>query len=397
MATDAAGQIRPLAIICLASFGWAFAFGLSAPLISIGLHEAGSSATIIGLNTAVYYSGLALAALLAPRLMRRFGPKCAAVAMVLSGFSLLALPCLPIVGWWFVLRFINGAAGAISLIPLETYVNRDLASAHRARNFSLYTVSLTLGWAAGNWFGLGTAAEMPGFAFLIGALAAILSGGLIQLALPVPLVHCLTAGPRVRLGIRDNILGFGSAWAQGFLEGGMVAFLSLYLLEIGLSEGQTGELTSATMLGVIAFQIPVAWLADRAGRLPMLMICYGMTAVGLTALPLTGSSGWLPVWLFTIGAFSGALYPLGLAYLGERLPRSELDRANAAFLSLECVGSLVGPAIMGVARDTGGDAAMFAMGTAAVLIVPVAWLVFRLGSQEPAGSRPTVEVSSKAA
>src|SRR5947199_3691437 len=41
-------------------------------------------------------------------------------------------------------------AGALSLIPMETYVNRDLPARHRARNFGLYAVALTVGWSLGN-------------------------------------------------------------------------------------------------------------------------------------------------------------------------------------------------------------------------------------------------------
>ena len=52
---------RSLLVICCASAGWAFSFGVTAPLASLWLKQAGHSDTVIGLNTAVYYGGLALA------------------------------------------------------------------------------------------------------------------------------------------------------------------------------------------------------------------------------------------------------------------------------------------------------------------------------------------------
>src|SRR5205807_177843 len=195
------------------------------------------------------------------------------------------------------------------------------------------------------------------------------------------------------LDFRGNFLSFGSAWSQGFLEGGMVAFLSLYLLALGLSEQQAGWLISTTMVGVLLFQVPVAWLADRLGRLPVLLACYGLVAVGLIGLPLAGTSALLPVWLFVVGACSGAFYPLGLALLGERLPETELDRANAWYLSLECLGSLMGPALMGAARDWAGETAMFAVGEAAVLLVLGCWLALR---RRQAVAGPAMEAARRA-
>jgi MFS family permease len=366
-----------LVVICLASAAWAFSFGLGAPLASLWLKDAGCSDTVIGLNTAVYYGGLALAALAVPALMRRFGATCPVAGMAISGIAVAVFPLGDGPAWWFGVRLVNGVAAALSLIPLETFVNRDLAPRHRARNFSLYAVALTLGWALGNWLGLEMVSQLPRVAFLVGGSAGVVAAAAIGLFLP----RIERKGPELarRLGIhfRGNFLSFGSAWAQGFLEGGMVAFLSLYLLALGLSQQHTGWLTSTTMIGVILFQIPVAWLADRCGRLRVLLVCYGLVAIGLVGLPLAGTSPLLPVWLFVVGACSGAFYPLGLAILGERLADADLDRANACYLSLECLGSLMGPALMGMARDLGGETAMFGVGEVAVLIVLGGWLLQR--------------------
>ncbi|HEY7156072.1 MAG TPA: hypothetical protein VH575_19060, partial [Gemmataceae bacterium] len=60
---------RTLLMLCLASAGWAFSFGLSAPLASLWLRDAGRGARVIGLNTSLYYLGVALAALAVPCLM----------------------------------------------------------------------------------------------------------------------------------------------------------------------------------------------------------------------------------------------------------------------------------------------------------------------------------------
>ena len=70
--------------LCLASLLWAFSFGLTAPLASHWMKDSGCSHTIIGLNTAVYYLGIALAASVVPWLMRSWGHGCLLVGMFLG-------------------------------------------------------------------------------------------------------------------------------------------------------------------------------------------------------------------------------------------------------------------------------------------------------------------------
>jgi MFS family permease len=123
-----------------------------------------------------------------------------------------------------------------------------------------------------------------------------------------------------------------------------------------------------TMAGVILFQVPISWLADRCGRMPILLGCYAVLAATLIAVPLC-SSAWLAAMLFLMGGCSGVLYPLGMSLLGERLPDSALPRAYAWYLAIDCIGSQLGAPIMGQARDWWGEGSMFAAGFAAVLLV----------------------------
>ena len=56
---------RPLLLVSLASLGWAFSFGLGAPLAALWMKQAGHTAATVGLNTSLYYLGVAVASLLA--------------------------------------------------------------------------------------------------------------------------------------------------------------------------------------------------------------------------------------------------------------------------------------------------------------------------------------------
>jgi MFS family permease len=363
-------------VICVSCAGWAFSFGVSAPLSSLWLQAAGCSNSVIGWNGGVHYLGIALAALAVPELMRRGATRCPAAGMTLSAVAVAAFPWVDSLALWFAWRALHGVGGAMSLIPLETYVNRDLPPEHRARNFGFYAVALMLGYAVGNWAGLELYPQAPFLAFAAGGLAAFAGGALVLLAMP--------AAPSVAESVRDgrpdllaNFLSYGSAWSQGFLEAGMVVFLPLYLLSLAMTEAEVGWIMGGTMVGVLAFQVPIAWLGDRHGRRRVLLACYVLALSGLFALPACGPGVWLTVWLVVVGACSSAFYPLGLALLGERLPDARLAQANAWYLLVECLGCWNGSVGMGAARDWFGPEGMFAAGAISVATVPLLWFAMR--------------------
>jgi MFS family permease len=216
-------------------------------------------------------------------------------------------------------------------------------------------------------------------------------GGLLPLLSIVP-AWCWLAGGGVAgdslnddepVSLRGNFLGFGTAWAQGFLEGGMVTFLSVYLIGLGHSETVAGGLMAVLFLGVVAFQIPVAWMADRRGRVRVLLVCHGVVLTGLLLIPLFVDVTSLGILLFLVGGSCAALYPLGLALLGERLAPSALGRANAWYLACNCGGSLTGPVVMGLAMKVGGAHALFSAGAASVALVVIGWAI---GRRSPSGT-----------
>jgi len=375
-------NIRTLLVLCLVSAGWAFSFGLSAPLASLWLSDAGHSDSVVGLNTGVYYLGIAVTAIAVPSLMRRMGRGCPTLGFVLSGTTVMLFPWGASLFGWFVLRLLNGIGGAMSLIPLETYVNRHSPAEQRSRNFGFYAVAIAVGWALGNLIGLQMYDSAARWAFVFGGLITLAALPLLGFHLPWPEEPAAQRGERVPIPWRRSLLSFGSGWGQGFLEGSMVSLLPIYLLFLGLSKDEVSWLTSGIMIGVILMQVPVAWLADRLGRARVLLGCHLVVLAGLIALPFCSGHIVLPVCLFLIGACSGAFYPLGLSLLGEQVREAALARATACYLALNCLGSLVGPIVTGIVMDSYGKLAMPAGGIVACLTVLTAWLVLR----EPCGS-----------
>jgi MFS family permease len=366
---------RPLALVSLASLGWAFSFGLGAPLASLWLRAAGCSAGLIGLSTSLYYLGVAVAAPFVPLFMRRGNRACVVVGMLLDAGTTAAFPwCQGIVAW-NLLRLLGGFGTALSLIPMETCVNQSAATEHRARDFGVYAFCVALGIALGSMVGLPLYAHLPREAFALGGLVTLLSVPLAWCALPGRAHQVADLPVKHALPLQVGALGLGTAWVQGFLEGGTITFLSIYLLSLGYSEGGAGTLMGGLFTGVILAQLPLAALADAVGRLRVVLLCHGLVLAGLACVPFTGQPVLLGGWLFLLGAACGALYPLGLALLGERIPTSGMAKANAWYLASNCAGSLSGPVLIGLAIDAFGLRAQFAVGALAVALVIAAWAI----------------------
>src|SRR3954468_22511121 len=88
----AALRRRILAILCLASAGWGFSFGLGVQLGALWLRDAGCNATTVGLSTSVYYFGVAIASPFLPWLMRRWGNRAVVAGMVADGLTTALFP-----------------------------------------------------------------------------------------------------------------------------------------------------------------------------------------------------------------------------------------------------------------------------------------------------------------
>jgi len=361
-------SIRTLVLVSLASLGWAVSFGLGAQLAPLWLADAGLDASTRGLNTSFYYLGVAIASPVIPLGMRRFNRLCVVVGMLLDAITTAVFPFCQGILVWHLLRFLGGVGTALSLIPMETLVNHNAAPEHRARDFGFYAFCVALGIGLGAWMGLPLYPHVPHLAFI---LAGLITLGAIVLAWLATPKQCSLEKESCQspLPWRSGVFSLGTAWAQGFLEGGSLTFLASFLLFRGFTESATGNLVGCMFVGVILAQLPLSWLADRLGRIRVLIACHLLLGVGLLLLPLIEMPAALGITLLVVGACCGALYPLGLAVLGDRLPAADLACGNAWYLTSNCAGSLSGPLLIGLAIDAFGLSSQFVVGIAAIASV----------------------------
>src|SRR3954468_2896704 len=209
MSCPATNSRRTLVVLCLASAGWAFSFGLGAPLASLWLRDAGCSAKVIGLNTSVYYLGIAAASAYVPRLMRRAGRGCVVAGIAVDALVTALFPWADGPAGWFLLRLTGGIATALSLIPMETLVNHNAPPHRRARDFGFYAFSVALGVGLGSLAGLPLYPICPRLAFALGGLVTLLAAVLYGGRMPAtsPPTEEASAGGCLSLGRKG--LGYG--------------------------------------------------------------------------------------------------------------------------------------------------------------------------------------------
>ena len=113
---------------------------------------------------------------------------------------------------------------------------------------------------------------------------------------------------------------------------------------------ETGALwLSAFVMGNVVLQWPIGWLADHADRrpcwpaarwpAPLLVLLLSAAGPGAVA----GIIGVVLLW----GGISFAIYPVGLALLGQRFRGGDIARANTAFSLIYILGGLVGRPVDG--------------------------------------------------
>ncbi len=116
---------------------------------------------------------------------------------------------------------------------------------------------------------------------------------------------------------------------------------------------------SAFVIGNVVLQWPIGWMADHLDRRAVLAGCTLASAVLVVLLPAVSAQspaiiGVIMLW----GGISFAIYPVGLALLGQRFNGGDIARANTAFSMIYILGGLVGRPLTGAAMDAVGDSGL---------------------------------------
>ncbi len=182
-----------------------------------------------------------------------------------------------------------------------------------------------------------------GVPFIFGGLACLAAAFSMRTTIRVDRRDTSAAPSLVQRLFTRISLSLMTNFTAGFMEGSLIALIPLYTLREGFNPAQTGILLSAFMIGHGGSPPFIGMLADRIGLRRVLALVYLLgIAVFLIIVAGTFRMG-LAVPLMLAGMSVGALYPLAVGIIGERLPSEDLPRGNAMITAAYGMGSILGP------------------------------------------------------
>lgn len=332
----------PLLNAIVAAFTVGLCWGIIIPITSIMLEERAVSTPLIGFTATAIFIGMAVSAPGVGGFIDRYGIKTVLLSGISgSGVLMMALGFFTSLPIWIIFRFFIGITFGAVIISSEVLINRASTEENRGRNlgwyafafsFSLMSTPLAL-WLVR--FGV----AVP---FVLGGIACCAAACLVTCTVP-GMQNASNESSRVPNLFKRISLPVATNFTAGFMEGSLIALIPLYALREGFDAAQTGILLSAFMLGHGGSPPLIGMLGDRIGLRRVLALVYGLGVVVFIAILFSTFRMGLAVPLMFAGMSVGALYPLAVGLIGERLMSAELPRGNAMITSAYGVGSILGP------------------------------------------------------
>ena len=333
--------------------GMAMFYGYTGPLLSIVLEDNGVSGSLIGFNGAVQMAGVFIVLPFLPFLIRKLGP--ARLMMIGAGVALatiLLMAAIIDVWVWFPLRFMMGAAQSMMWTTGETWINHSSDDRSRGRTIGYFMSAVAAGFATGPFLQaeFGSVGWLP---FLVGAAMI----ALIILPLFAGMGDRIeTEGrPSVRLPqyVRLAPVPMFSNLFFAMIASSLMALLAVYGLRLEMEAGSAARMVGWMGWGGVFMPLLIGYLADKMDRTLLLACFVGFGAICAATLPWVADMGaWMaPVYLMIFGGLRGGHYGLAVMLIGERFRGADLPSATAVFGFMFGIGSVMGPALSGLAID----------------------------------------------
>lgn len=343
---------RSLAAAMVAITVVALTMGLTIPLTSLVLEARGVDSTWIGLNTTAQFVGILLISPFVPRILAAWGlMRSMWVGIAVSVVTIGGMPILDYFPIWFVLRFALGCAEGVIFVAAETWLNEIADDRYRGRTIGIYGTMLAGGLACGPLLIELTGIEGAGPFFWAAGLIALSAAPLLTVARDAPRID---GSPTFKLWRYASLVPviIGANLMFGLLDAAAMGLLPVYGRDIGFEASAAARLLTVLILGGLAGQLPLGWLAERVNPSKLVVVLALMVAIGFAVIPSIHQTTWLmQLILFAIGSAVGGLWTVGLVALGNRYNGADLAAAITVATIAYGVGSAIGPSIAGTAMS----------------------------------------------
>lgn len=368
------GTLAPLTTLLLGVGLLVFGTNLQGVLLPIVGHERGSGMLAIGLFSAGWSIGFAIACLCVGALLGRLGHvRAFATLALLSAISALLLSALPrdlaVIALRVVIGFCYGGLSAIVEGWLMAQAGSNLA-------FATYMIVNLLASLAGTL----SLNVIP-----TGRLAFVLTAAAVATSmLPVTLTRVprppIPATFRPRLGqlVRASPLGALGCLVVGLITGALGGLGPIFGMLAGLSMRDDTLMLAANSIGGALAYAPIGWLTERIDRPRLVLWLCGLGIAICLPLVLMPALSPLGV-ILIVGALGFAQYPLyGLCVGIANAELSETESSAQVASELLLVfglGSIAGPIIAGQIMRIRPDALFVLIATLFAILALVTMLV----------------------
>ncbi|WP_437616077.1 MFS transporter [Erwinia sp. V71] len=364
--------------------------GYTLPLISLEQAGMGTGTMTIGILAALPAVGMMGSSFATPWLSRRYRLKSlTSVSLMLLAAATLSSCLLHNVWALIIPRLLTGISAGILVVLGESWITGRASAKHSATLTGLYTATFTGCQLAGPL--LISAGEQYQFAAL-SAICLIAAATIVLIRTTSVSFASETAQP-----IRwRSMAGFLPVLASGvfcfaFFDASVLALFPLYGMAQGLSEQHAMMLVTVILAGDALLQVPLGYLADRAGIRRVHIASGVIFCLMMLLLPFLFSSPVLLVLAsLLLGAFAGALYTLSLVRAGKLLAGQKLIMMNAILGLVWSAGSISGPVVSGAMISLTGYHGLAAILCAAGMV----FIGLQLMAPEQAAQRASQQDSS---
>jgi MFS family permease len=374
----------PLLNAIIAVFTVGLCWGIIIPVTSVILEGMAVATPVIGLMASAIFIGMAIGAPGVGKLIERFGIKPVLLSgLTVSGVLMVILAFFTSVPIWIALRFALGITFGAVIISSEVLINLVSGDDNRGRNLGLYAFAFSFSLMI-TPVALWLVTFGTGVPFIFGGLACLTAAFAMRTTIRVDRRDTSAEPSLVQRLFTRISLSLMTNFVAGFMEGSLIALIPLYALREGFNPAQTGILLSAFMIGHGGGPPFIGMLADRIGLRRVLALVY-LLGIAVFVIIVAGTFRMgLAVPLMLAGMSVGALYPLAVGIIGERLPSQDLPRGNAMITAAYGMGSILGPLLPSIIMHVTAPRSLFII---SAFLYVVVLIVMRLQSRQKSSGR----------
>ncbi|HIW11600.1 MAG TPA: MFS transporter [Candidatus Salinicoccus stercoripullorum] len=352
-------------IVCISGFSQ----GMLLPLISFIFENRQVSATINGLHASGLYIGVLLSALFIEAPLRRYGFRPMIITGgAIVGLSLLAFPLLDSIWLWFILRLIVGIGDNALHFSTQTWLTTSTPQHKLGKVIAFYGLFFSAGFMIGP--------KVSELVTIWEPLPFLVSGVLTMMAWPLIFLLKGAEGAKpedtggkaslvntlknFRNVLKTSWVAFLFPMLYGVLEASLNSNFPVFAIRHDFKLSEITWILPAFSLGAILLQVPIGGLGDRVGRGKLINILLALGVATFLMMEIfSGSFIMLLLSFILAGIFVGSMYSLGISYMTDITPKSNLPAGNLMAGVMFSLGSISGPAAGGAIIGMTGGAHYF--------------------------------------